>query len=79
MEYWVLKTEFILILISVLPTVSKKRCHPFEPIIPIYQLVLPKSGLGWTKADIPLFHAIDLRHSQFTLTWPRGPGFRCWN
>jgi len=33
MEYWVLKTEFILILISVLTTVSKKRFYPFEPII----------------------------------------------
>ena len=37
MEYWVLKTEFILILISVLPAVSTKRFHSFEPIIQSFQ------------------------------------------
>jgi hypothetical protein len=68
MEYLVLKTEFILILISVLPAVSKKRFHPFEPTIPTFQLVPPKSRLGGTKADIPSFRAKGLRHRHFTLT-----------
>jgi len=37
MEYWDLKTEFMLILNPVLFAASKKRIHPFEPIIPTFQ------------------------------------------
>jgi hypothetical protein len=39
MEYWQSKAEFILILISVLPAVSKKRFHPFKPNIPIKPII----------------------------------------
>jgi hypothetical protein len=28
-------------------------------------------------SNIPSFHGIDLRHSQFYLTWSREPSFQC--
>jgi len=63
MEYWGLKTEFMPILISVLLAVSK---NDFILLNPLFQ-----------SSNIPFFHVIGLRHSQFTLTWPKGPGFGC--
>jgi len=63
MEYWGLTAEFMLILISVLLDVSK---NDFILLNPLFQ-----------SSNIPLFHVIGLRHSQFTLTWTRGTGFRC--
>jgi len=48
MEYWVLKTEFILILISVFSAGSKKRFHPFKPIIPTFQYSIIPSN--WPSA-----------------------------
>jgi len=39
----------------------EKKFHPSQPIIP--------------TSNIPSFHGIFLRHSRFTLAWPRGPGF----
>ena len=42
-EYWGLKTVFILILISVLRVVSKKKINPFEPTIPTFQYsIIPR-------------------------------------
>jgi hypothetical protein len=43
MEYLVLKTVLMLILIPVVLAVSKKRFHPFEPIIPTFQYsIIPR-------------------------------------
>jgi hypothetical protein len=48
-------------LISDLPILSKKDLILLNPL--------------FQHSSIPSFHGVCLRHSQFTLTWPRGPGF----
>jgi hypothetical protein len=48
-------------LISDLPIVSKKDLIFLNPL--------------FQHSIIPSFHGICPRHSQFTLTWPRGPDF----
>ncbi len=63
MEYWESKADEGLILYT-------DSCHPYRidliPPNPIFQ-----------HSSIPSFHSICARHSQFSLTWPRGPGFQC--
>jgi hypothetical protein len=79
MEWWNngilgIKMEIVLILISDLPFVSKKDIILLNPSF--QSSLLSRSYFGGVgHSGIPLFHGIYLRRSQFTLTWPRGPGF----
>jgi len=34
---------------------------------------------SFQHSSIPSFQGIGLGHSQFSLAWPKGPAFQCWD
>jgi hypothetical protein len=66
LEYWELKTDDGLILFSDPCHSAKNRSHSAKPSVPSFQYSI-----------IPSRSKRDLRHSQSSLTWPKGPGFQC--
>ena len=70
LEYWNIghqKRMMVWFLILIRAILNKNRSHSAKRGSSVFQ-----------HSSIPSFQAICSRHSQFSLTWPRGPGFRFW-